>query len=65
MDLNGHIDPPSNKKQYIIVCTDYLTNWTKTKEVKVETEENVAEFLRENVFYKFGYPRELVTNQGS
>ena len=25
----------------------------------------MVEFLRENVFYKFGYPRELVTNQGS
>ena len=24
----------------------------------------MAEFLRENVFYKFGYPRELVTDQG-
>ena len=24
----------------------------------------MAELLRENVFYKFGYPREMVTNQG-
>eukprot|EP00253_Pinus_taeda_P013487 PITA_13487 len=29
------------------------------------TEEKVAEFLRENIFYKFGYPRELVTDQGN
>ena len=33
--------------------------------MKVETEEKVAEFLRENVFYKFGYPREIFTNQGA
>ena len=25
----------------------------------------VAEFLRENIFYKFGYPRELVKDQGN
>lgn len=25
----------------------------------------VAEFLRENVFYKFGYPRHLVIDQGN
>ena len=25
----------------------------------------MVEFLRENVFYKFGYPRDLVTDQGS
>ena len=44
------------------MCTDYLTKWAK---IKVAREEKVAEFLRENVFYKFGYPRELVTDQGS
>ena len=25
----------------------------------------MAKFLRDNVFYKFGYPRELVTYQGA
>ena len=25
----------------------------------------MAEFLRENIFYKFGYPSKLVTNQGA
>jgi len=65
MDFIRPIDPPSKQKQYIIVCTDYLTKWAKTKEIKVATEEKVVEFLRENVFYKFGYPIELVTDQGS
>ena len=65
MDFNGPIDPPSKRKQYIIVCTDYLTKWAKTKVIKAATEEKVAKFLRENVFYKFLYPRDLVTNQGS
>eukprot|EP00253_Pinus_taeda_P023178 PITA_23178 len=32
---------------------------------KWATEEKVVEFLRENIFYKFGYPRELVIDQGS
>eukprot|EP00253_Pinus_taeda_P020706 PITA_20706 len=43
---------------------DYLTKWAETKAIKAATEEKVAEFLRENIFYKFGYPRELVTDQG-
>jgi len=47
------------------VCTDYLTKWAETKAIKAATEEKVAKFLRENIFYKFGYPRELVTDQGS
>jgi len=47
------------------VCTDYLTKWDETKEIKATIEEKVAKFLWENVFYKFGYPRELVIDQGS
>eukprot|EP00253_Pinus_taeda_P029935 PITA_29935 len=42
---------------------DYLTKWAETKEIKVVTKEKVAEFLRENILYKFSYPRELVTDQ--
>jgi len=44
---------------------DNLTKWVETKVIKETTEEKVAEFLRENIFYKFDYPRELVTDQGS
>ena len=65
MDFVGPISHPSKQKQYIIVCTDYLTKWAETKEIKVATEEKVAKFLRENIFYKFGYQRELVIDQGS
>ena len=65
MDFIGPIDPPSKKKEYIIVCTNYLTKWAKTKAIKAATKEKAVEFLKENVFYKFGYPRELVTDQGS
>ena len=42
-----------------------MTNWATTKVIKAAIEEKVVEFLRENVFYKFGYLRELVTDQGS
>ena len=42
-----------------------MTKWDETKVIKEETKEKVVEFLRENLFYKFGYARELVTNRGS
>eukprot|EP00253_Pinus_taeda_P017102 PITA_17102 len=54
MNFAGPISPPSKQKQYIIVCTDYLKKWAEKKEIKATTEEKVAEFLRENIFYKFG-----------
>eukprot|EP00253_Pinus_taeda_P031073 PITA_31073 len=65
MDFVGPISPPSRHKQHNIVCIDYLTKWAETKAIKEATEEKLAEFLRENIFYKFKYQRELVTDQGS
>eukprot|EP00253_Pinus_taeda_P031587 PITA_31587 len=62
MDFVGPINPSSRQRSYIIVCTDYLTKWAETKAIKAATEEKVVEFLRENIFYKFGYQRELVTD---
>ena len=50
MDFVGPIDPPSGQKKCSIVCTDYLTKWAETKAVRVETEEKLAKFPRENVF---------------
>lgn len=63
IDFIGPINPPSKQKKYIIVCTDYLTKWVETKVIKEEAKEKVAEFLSDNVFYKFRYPRELVIDQ--
>jgi len=65
MDFVGPINPPSKQRSYIIVCIDYLTKLVETKEIKAVTKGKVAKFLRENIFYKFGYLRELVTDQGS
>ena len=65
MDFVGPINPPSKQKSYIIVCIYYLKKWAETKAIKEAIEEKVAEFLRENIFYKFGYLRELVTDQES
>jgi len=65
MDFVGPINPPSKHRSYIIMCTNYLTKWAETKAIKVVKKERVAEFLRENILYKFGYLRELVTNRGS
>ena len=62
MDFIRPIDPPPGHKKYIIMCTGYLRKWVETKDVKVAIEEKVDEFLKENVLYKFGYPREIVTD---
>jgi transposase InsO family protein len=64
LDFVGPINPPSNQKFYIVVCTDYMTKWVEAKALHRDTEEVVLEFLFEDIFIRFGVPRELVTGGG-
>jgi hypothetical protein len=41
MDFIGPIDPPSHQKNYILVCTDYLTKWVDVKALR-ETNETIV-----------------------
>jgi hypothetical protein len=64
LDFVGPINPPSNQKVYIVVCTDYMTKWVEAKALHRATEEAVLDFLFEDIFIRFGVPRELVTDGG-
>lgn len=37
LDFVGPINPPSNGKRYIFVCTDYVTKWVEAKAVTKAT----------------------------
>lgn len=63
MDFVGPIDPPSNGKSYILVCTDYVTKWVEVTAMTHARDNKVAEFLYEQIFTRFGVPREFVTDQ--
>ena len=65
MDFIGPIDPPSNGKSYILVCTDYLTKWVELKAMNHAHDEKFVEFLYEEIFTHYGVPKELVTDQGA
>ena len=59
------IDPPSNGKSYILICTNYLTKWVIVKAMKHAHDHKVVEFLYEEIFTCYGVPKELVTDQGA
>eukprot|EP00253_Pinus_taeda_P026994 PITA_26994 len=61
----GPINPTSNGKKYILVCTDYVTKWAEAKALVRATEHTVVNFLFEEIFVKYGVPREIVTDQGT
>eukprot|EP00253_Pinus_taeda_P014594 PITA_14594 len=64
LDFVGIINPPSNQRVYILVCTDYMTKWVEAKALIKANEEGVLTFLFEEIFVRFGLPRELVTDGG-
>jgi len=64
LDFIGPINPPSNQRVYILVCIDYMTKWVEAKALLKANEEPVLTFLFEEIFVRFGLPRELVTDGG-
>eukprot|EP00253_Pinus_taeda_P036484 PITA_36484 len=64
LDFIGPINPPSNQRVYILVCTNYMTKWVEAKALLRANEESVLTFLFEEIFVRFGLPRELVTDGG-
>jgi len=64
MDFIGPINPPSNQKLYILVCTNYMTKWVEAKELIRASEESVLACLFEYIFVRFGVPRELIIDGG-
>ena len=53
----------SRKKNYILVCTDYVTKWVEAKSLFLSTEKYVIEFIYEDMFTHFGVPHEIVIDK--
>jgi hypothetical protein len=65
LDFVGPISPMSRKKNYILVCTDYVTKWVEEKSLFRATKKSVVEFIYEDIFTHFHVPREIVIDQGT
>eukprot|EP00253_Pinus_taeda_P013909 PITA_13909 len=64
LDFIGPNNPPSSQRVYILVCIDYMTKWVEAKALIRDNEEFVLTFLFEEIFVRFGVPRQLVTDGG-
>jgi hypothetical protein len=62
LDFVGPINPAYKKKKYILVCTDYVTKWVEEKSLPPASEQSVVDFLFNDIFTRFGVPRENVTD---
>jgi IS30 family transposase len=65
IDFVGPFNPPSQQKVHILVYMDYVTKWVEAKEVVKETEKAVSNFMFEEIFSRYGAPREIVSDGGA
>ncbi|MCO5551444.1 hypothetical protein L7F22_004947 [Adiantum nelumboides] len=67
IDFVGPIQPQAyrSQAQYIIVAIEYLTKWVEAKAMRKNDARTMAAFLYENVFTRYGFPIEIVSNKGT
>jgi transposase InsO family protein len=64
IDLMGPLPMTRRGHRFIIVATDYLTKFAEVRALKSSVKQEVARFLYERVFTRFGAPLEIVSDNG-
>nr|XP_019071496.1 uncharacterized protein LOC109121281 [Solanum lycopersicum] len=66
MDAIGPIEPASsNRHRFILVSIDYFTKWVEAASYKSVTKNVVADFVRNNLKYRFGVPESIIIDNGA
>ncbi|CAN6576219.1 unnamed protein product [Malus baccata var. baccata] len=64
IDFMGHF-PPSYGFTYILLVVDYVSKWVERKATRINDSKVVADFVKTNIFARFGMPRVLISDGGS
>ncbi|PIN16517.1 hypothetical protein CDL12_10835 [Handroanthus impetiginosus] len=64
LDIVGSMTKSSVGRLYILAATDYFSKWAETISLKEVKKENVADFIRLNIIYRYRVPRYISTNNG-
>jgi hypothetical protein len=66
LDFIGEIHPPSSSQhRWILVATDYFTKWTEAIPTQNANHTVIINFLQENIFSRFGFPKRIVTDNAT
>ncbi|KAM1375707.1 hypothetical protein PS2_037245 [Malus domestica] len=57
--------PSSYGFMYILLAVDYVSKWVKAKATRTNDSKVVADFIRTNIFARFGMPRVIISDGGS
>ncbi|KAM0986170.1 hypothetical protein ACFX2C_013369 [Malus domestica] len=57
--------PSSFGFTYILLAVDYVSKWVEVKAIRTNDSKVVADFVKTNIFSRFGMPRVLISDGGS
>ena len=57
--------PTSFGFMYILLAIDYVSKWVETKATKTNNANAVIDFVKSNIFCRFGIPRAIISDQGT
>nr|GEZ74282.1 reverse transcriptase domain-containing protein [Tanacetum cinerariifolium] len=61
----GHQGEGPGRLKFIIVAINYFTKWIEAKPLAKITSKEVKKFVWENIMCRFGFPRVIVTDNGT
>ena len=50
---------------FILLAVDYVSKWVEAKPTRTNDAKVVVDFVRFNMFCRFGIPRAIVSDQGT
>ena len=50
---------------YILLAVDYVSKWVEAKATKTNDAKVVVDFVRSNIFCRFGIPWAIISDQGT
>ncbi|CAM8917246.1 unnamed protein product [Rhodiola kirilowii] len=57
--------PVSCGYTYILVALDYVSKWVEAKATRCDDAKTVIDFLRTNLFCRYGVPKAIISDQGT
>ena len=57
--------PSSFGHVYILLAIDYVSKWVEAKSTRIDNAKVVVDFVKSNIFVRFGTPRAIISDRGN
>ena len=57
--------PFSHGNSYSLLAVDYMSKWVEAKATQTNDSKVVVDFIKSNIFARFGTPRAIISDQGT